>query len=269
MTAYLEQFGTTTLPPALPESDAGTGGSTLQLTPLPWGGQFDGLGSGVAPMPGDKLTRKGRLIGLSTSNLDGLYKTYRLLRGTRAKLYRRNGDTTQHWCWARLIEVKAKWNYENIVHMDLDFEFQMLSPYWYSVTTHNSAGGVSPTGPADLATVLAESGSTLVHCSHSGNIDQPAVVFEITTTAFASMVVVNNTTTGYAFTYTNTINPGAVLAIDTGAMSVVNNGADDYASFTPPANHEEWMHMAPGDNVIVITIVGGGSFTISYHAAFA
>jgi hypothetical protein len=270
MTAYLEQFGSTVLPPALPKSDAGTGGSTLQLTPLPWGGQFDGLGSGVAPMPGDKLAYKSRLIGTSTSSLDGLYKAYRLLRGTRAKLYRRNGDTTQHWCWARLIEVKATWDYEHIVHIDLNFEFQMLSPCWYSVTTHDYSSGVAVAEPDDLTTILAESGeTTTLHITQTGDIDQPAAIFAVTATGYASMVTINNTTTGYSFTYSATINPGDTLVIDTGAMSVQNNGVDDYAHFTPPANHEEWMHIAPGANTLLITIVGGGSFTISYYAAFA
>jgi hypothetical protein len=269
MTAYLEQFGTTVLPPALPESDAGTGGSTLQLTPLPWGGQFDDLGSVKAAMPGDKLTRKGRLIGTDTSNLDGLYKTYRALRGTRAKLYRRNGDTTQHWCWARLIEIKAKWNYENVVFVDLNFEFQMLSPCWYSVTTHDYACAVGGSGLDDLTTVLAESGTTVLHIDHSGNIDQPAVIFTITAIGVVTMVTVNNVTTGYSFSYTGTIDSGNVLVIDTGAMSVQNNLVDDYAHFTPPANHEEWMHIAPGLNKLLVTIVGYGNLIAVYYAAFA
>lgn len=270
MTAYLEQFGTTVLPPALPESDADTGGSTLQISPLPWGGQFDGLGSGVAPMPGDKLTRKGRLIGTSTSNLDALYKAYRSLRGTRAKLYRRNGDTTQHWCWARLIEVKAKWTYENIVHLDLDFEFQMLSPCWYSTTTHSYAWDDMGDGTDDLTTCHAESDVPAdIVIDHTGNIDQPAAIFTITAVSAVTLVTIHNITTGYSFSYNGTLVSGKILVIDTGAMSVQNDGVDDYAHFTPPTNHEEWMHIAPGSNTLEITITGGGNFAAVYYAAFA
>lgn len=271
MTAYLEQFGSTVLPPAMPESDAGTGGSTLQLTPLPWGGQFDGLGSATAAMPGDKLTRKGRLIGVNTGNLDGLYKAYRLLRGTRARLYRRNGDTTQHWCWARLNEVKATWKYENIIHLDLDFEFQMLSPAWYSIGTHSYTWDDMGVSADDLTTCHAESDVlAVVQIDHSGDIDQPAAIFTITALdAAVTLVTIDNTSTDYSFSYNGTIAPGKVLVIDTGAMSVQNDGADDYAHFTPPANHEEWMHIAPGSNTLQVTITGGGRLAVVYYAALA
>jgi hypothetical protein len=272
MTAYLEQFGTVTLPPALPESDAGTGPSVNQLTPMPWGGQFDGLGDGVAPMPGDKLTYKCRLIGTSTSNLDGLYKAYRLLRGTREKLYRRNGDTTQHWSWARLNECKGVWDYEHIVHMDLNFEFQMTSPCWYSTTTHAYDWHIVGIAPADtLLTTLAESkGAAVKYIDHSGNIDQPAAIFTLTAISTVTSVIINNVTTGYSFIYTNTLAAGDVLVIDTGAMSVKKNGVDDYKTyFHPPTNHEEWMHIAPGENKLTINITGGGRLALEYYAAFA
>lgn len=271
MTAYLEQFGTTVLPVAVPKSDAGSGDSKLNLSPLSWGGQFDENGSAAVPMPGGKLGYQCRLFGTDASNLDGLYRPYKVLRGTKAKLYRRNGDTTQHWCWARCKTVDADWTYENIAHIDIKFEFVMTSPCWYSTTQHTYDWHIVGIVAADtLLTTLAESkGSAIQYIDHSGNIDQPAAIFTLTAIGLVTSFIINNVTTGYRFSYTGSLSAGDVLVIDTGAMSVKKNGVDDYASFVPPTNHEEWMHIAPGENKLEINITGGGRLAVAYYAAFA
>ena len=137
------------------------------------------------------------------------------------------------------------------------------------MTTHSYSCAVSPSGPADLATVLAESGTTVLYIDHSGNIDQPAAIFTITATGAVTLVTINNVTTGYSFSYDGALVSGGVLVIDTGAVSVKNDGVGDSNHFHPPMNHEEWMHIAPGENKLLVTIVGGGKLTVVYYAARA
>ena len=269
MSYKIYQFGTTVLPNYNADQDIGLE-APGKYAALPWGGAFDYLGSEKAKPGGYKLNKPCTLYAETEADLLTAYQALRVLVGRRDKLYRlRFADWVVEWSWARFEGIKGVRKSGDKFALNVTLEFYIESPCWYSVTTHSYSGGVASSDPDDLTTALAESGTTVLYIDHTGNIDQPAVIFTITATGTGTLVTINNVTTGYSFSYTGTIVSGNELIIDTGAMSVQNNLVDDYAHFTPPANHEEWMHIAPGENKLLITMVGGGSFTIVYYAAFA
>lgn len=272
MTYRIYRFGSTVLPDYNEEADIGLVVTAKSALDIPSGGALDLFG-GERVMPGSaKILKSCTLHATTEASLLAQFMALRVLVGTRDQLYRmRIAEDVLEWAWARFDNLAAtrKYGQKSLLFQDVKLSFTIYSPAWYSQDTHSYSGGVSPSEPDDLTTVLAESGTTVLHIDHTGNIDQPAVVFTITATGEVTLVTINNTTTGYSFSYNGTLASGTVLVIDTGARSVQNNGVDDYAHFIPPANQEEWMHIAPGANTLLVTMVGGGKFTVDYYAAFA
>lgn len=273
MTYRLYQFGSTILPDYNEESDFGLVINVKRALDLPSGGALD-LFAGERIRPKSrKVTKMCTLHGVTESELQTQMDALQALVGTAERLWRlRIADDNKHWVDASFdgMPWKRKYGSMNRFLQDVQLSFTVYSPAWYSETTHNYSGGVVLAEPDDLTTVLAESGETTVlHIDYTGNIDQPAVIFTITATGTVTLVTINNVWNGYSFSYDGTLISGETLVIDTGAVSVKNNGVDDYAHFHPPANHEEWMHISPGNNALLITIVGGGKFDIVYYAAFA
>jgi hypothetical protein len=273
MTYRIYRFGTTVLPDYNEESNIGLITSGKSALDLPSGGALDLFG-GERVMPGSaKILKICTLHATTESSLLTQFIALRVLVGTRSELYRLIiADDHLEWVFARFdnLDVMRKYGQNSRLFQDVKLSFTVYSPAWYSEGTHNYSGSVSPSEPDDLTTVLAESGATKVlHIDHSGNIDQPAVIFTITAIGNVTLVTINNPTTGYSFSYNGALASGNVLVIDTGAMSVQNNEVDDYAHFLPPANHEDWMRIAPGANTLLLTIVGGGKFILDYYAAFA
>ena len=272
MTYRIYQFGSTVLPDYNEEADIGLAATAKSALDIPSGGALDLFG-GERVMPGSvKIVKSCTLHATTEDGLLTAFIALRVLVGTRAQLYRMIiADDHLEWAWARFenLAVTREYGQKSRFFQDVKLSFTVYSPAWYSQGTHSYSGGVSSSDPDDLTTVLAESGTTVRKIDHSGNIDQPAVIFTVTATGTVTLVTVNNVITGYSFSYNGTLVSGNVLVVDTGAMSVQNNGVDDYAHFIPPTNHEEWMHIAPGENKLLITMVGGGKFTIVYYAAFA
>jgi hypothetical protein len=273
MTYRIYQFGSTVLPDYNEESEIGLVSKSKSALDIPSGGALD-LYAGEKVLPGAaKPTKSCTLHATTEAGLLASMIALRVLVGTRAKLYRMIVDDNHlEWAWARFDNLAAtrKYGAQSRYFQDVRLSFTVYSPAWYSQDTHYYSSGVAPSEPDDLTTLLAESGETTVlHVYHSGNIDQPAAIFTITATGTVTLVTINNATTGYSFRHNGTLFSGKTLVIDTGAVSVLNDGVDDYAHFTPPANHEDWIHIAPGANTLLITIVGGGKFTMEYYAAFA
>ena len=55
--------------------------------------------------------------------------------------------------------------------------------------------------------------------------------------------------------------PARGWSIDCGALSVLNNGNENYVYFSLTANHkiDDWLRLEPGANTVVVTITGGGT----------
>jgi hypothetical protein len=71
--------------------------------------------------------------------------------------------------------------------------------------------------------------------------------------------------------FTGTIADGTSLVVDTGAQSVLNDGANAYDDFQPTAYHKEdpWLLLAPGNTDVYVAWVGGGittTITFDYWA---
>jgi len=272
MTYRIYRFGDTTLPDYNEEMPIGRAVTAKSALDIPSGGALD-LFAGERIKPGStKITKSCTLHATTEASLLAKFIALRVLVGTRDQLFRLIiADDHLEWAWARFdnLDVTRKYGQISRFFQDVRLTFTVYSPAWYSQDMHSYACSVSPSGPADLATVLAESGTTVLNIDQTGNIDQPDAKFTVTAIGAVTSVIVHNSTTGYSFSYTGSLPAGSVLVIDTGAMSVLKDGVDDYAHFTPPANHDEWMHIAPGSNKLVITITGGGNLIVEYYAAFA
>lgn len=278
MSYKIYQFGTTVLPNYNADQDIGLEAPS-KYAALPWGGAFDYMGNETIRPGGHKLNKPCTLLSemvttlqAAKDNLDSEYRALQVLVGTEAKLYRmRLANGVIEWAWARLEGIKGARKSGDILTLSFTLEFYVRSPCWYSVNTHAYDWLIVGIAPADtLLTTLAESkGAAVKYIDNTSNIDQPAAIFNLTAISTVTSVIINNTTTGYSFSYTGTLAAGDTLVIDTGAMSVKKNGVDAYSLFVPPANHEEWMHIAPGENKLTININGGGRLALEYYAAFA
>jgi hypothetical protein len=272
------QFGTMVLPNYNADQDIGLEAPS-KYAALPWGGAFDYLGGEKARPGGYKLNKPCTLLSevvttfqAAKEELQSEYNALKVLVGSEDKLYRlRFADGVMEWAWARLEGIKGTRKSGDILTLSFTLEFYIESPCWYSTTMHAYDWHIVGIAPADtLLTTLAESkGAAVKYIDNTSNIDQPAALFTLTAISTVTSVIINNTTTGYSFSYTGTLAAGDTLVIDTGAMSVKKNGVDAYSLFVPPANHEEWMHIAPGENKLTINITGGGRLALEYYAAFA
>lgn len=277
MSYVLERFGSVNLPGYDAASEIGAGPARLWLLPLPGGGLFDGLGSSQAPVGDVKISDQASLLGSSKADLETQFKTLRALIGKRDKLYRRlEGAGALEWCYARLANIRVLRRSEHVFSLDVGLEFAMISRAWYAESAQNVYNADPLDAADDLTTTGAESPAAYpvtLNFTHAGNVDQPDVTFTITAgSGNVTAVTIQNTTTGHQFSWSGTLAAGNSLVIDCGALSVKNNGADDYNAFTPPTNKEEWMVFRPGLNALSISITEAGTesaIRVQFYDAYA
>jgi hypothetical protein len=247
----LIKFGTTNLPIYDFSWDAGTPESVQALVRSVGGPAFDAYGTDDAPasMP---YTLNYKCIALAATaaalrtTLDGL----RVLRGKRLKLYRQaEDDDTEHWAWARLIQVSA----DNRVS-DSKMIWQALT-----LTFQVSTGWNGADHSEDFA--LTAGDTTACAMDNDGNV--PVADCVLTVTAGDAAITALTVTIGAvcSFTYDGTIAIGESLVIDCGAFSVLNDGDDAYADFELNAGHSvlEWLRLEPGETTVAVAITGGGT----------
>lgn len=278
---HLTAFGSQNLPLRRPSEYQGAGAAGTHLTPMVSGGLYDGYGSDRTPLRGQAISYTGTLAqgidGFTTASAFELEdKALRLLAGTSAKLYRywETGATTQ-WTYARCAAVNATRVPADRIWLDFTFDFIQKSYCWFGAWHQVSFYDVGDAiDPDSLPRTGAESGTgavTLTGVSNSGNLNQHIVKITVTADggAVTAFDLVNNTT-GHTIGWAGTLADTKALVIDTGALSVENDGTGEYSLLTYLATLENWFELAPGDNSITCTVTGGpASVVFEYYAAWA
>lgn len=269
MTYRLYQFGNTVLPDYNEESDAGLTATAKAALNIPTGGALDLFGGERIPMGSSKPTKACTLHATTEAGLLASFMALRALVGTRAKLYRmRIADGLLEWAWARFDKLAATRKYSGgsaRFFQDVSLSFTMFTPAWYSPTESEYPISFEAPNDDDLTTCLVEGDYAMLTIFNGGNLPQPNVIFEFTATSLITHIEVVNTTNGYIWVYDSTVHIGDTLVIDSGEMSVENDGVDDYAHFTPPVNKERWFELQAGTNRVSITIDGDADIYIHFY----
>lgn len=276
MAYTLYQFGSTTLPTYNTDYDISALAAMLNLTQTA-SGAFDNDGADrnrqtfPQPLSYKAIVATG-VLSTNRSTLDAL----RASVGTRNKLYRVADDNSDtQWCYARQVSMPQTRPYGNRNHLhEITINFQQLSPWcgglhgvgWTldSGVVLDDARTLDETPPTALTT-----GVTLITINNAGNLPSyDALIQVVAASSSISSLTIWNLTTECRLYYAGTLVAGQTLQIDTGACSVLNNGANDYTHLTvdyPVHKNERWMEFAPGDNQLAIVRFGGGSSsTISF-----
>jgi hypothetical protein len=259
MTWQLYSFASVVLPTGSPLLPVGAPPAYTAGVNLPGGAYFDQEGThhGGPKLPYELRLRVTALAASHTALETALFALTEL-SGLRGTLIRVLADgSTQQWCTAKLLSVPASGDVQNVRSQPLELVFQVQS-YWYKATaiTNTTTLNTSP----KTVTLL-----------NAGNARVTDAVITVTagSAAITSLTIAR---TGYSeLQYTGTIAAGKALVIDTGAWSVLNDGADAYtAEFQRTSNHIEntWFRLprsTPSGTAFTVTIVGGSTdSTISF-----
>lgn len=263
----LTQFGGVTLPRYNASEPLRTGDARPAIATGP-GGSTDAYGSDAWPVvwPQD-LQLHASFVERNNWQILTAINALTAAVGTRAKLYRRlfASDEVQ-WCHARLIGVTPAFSHRNIAHQDMDLTFQQWSPwyglYWGPVgdlTSEQIIAGVTATGTA--ATALDASPKSLV-LYNNGNRPIESMIVTVTAAGTAITALTLAISGVATLAYSGSIAAGQALVIDTGAMTVKNNGTADYANLARSTGHaiDGWLRLAASvPTTLTVTKTGGST----------
>jgi hypothetical protein len=180
------------------------------------------------------------------------------LNAGESKLWALRRDGTHLWAWAKCNRGRWPEDYNTKLHLPVELEFYCREGVWYGETQGTSGNITQATSSPYVLT--------------SNGVLPANAVFTITPSGGAlASVTVTNTTNGYTFTYTGTVNSGQALVVDAGAWSVKNNGVGAYAGFAYGAGQQNWMRLAPGANAFTISKTGpatGWTATLTWFDTF-
>lgn len=255
----LTQFGSADLPTWEPEHGLGAASNVLVM-PLPGGGVFDVAGAEIAPSAPRLITCRGVYVD---TEVDAAYTAIMRQLGRRDQLKRkRDNDSSEEWCYARLQEVRADRTAEFPTTLPVELDFAMISPCWY---------GIDKSADYTLDAV-----PKIVTLTNGGNARVANAV--VTVTAHGSAITQVKVTalklqdlqwiTLSEFQWDGTLAAGNSLIIDCGALTVTNNGLNAYKGFRLTANHkqDDWLRIEPGENTVRISRTGGDNQSTAHIA---
>jgi hypothetical protein len=281
MSYRIYKFGSTTLPTARITGTFGTGGSLETGIPL-IGGMIDTRGDGYVNLRLPHEIVYGAWIVDTAANAMSALQALQALRGVRARLYRINEyDDTEHWAYARLMQVRAPWQYQRKTMQPVDLTFQMLTP-WYEDAYNTTAwtlddgklfdDGLFFDQGGGVAVTLATA-TTVTTLNNGGNAPSRYFWVEVTakTSAITSLSIIIGADQRNYVTWTGTLLADKTLIIDGRSRTVKNNGVNETGSITLSSlTHvsDYWFELEPGNNSVRITRTGGGATsTIAFRYA--
>lgn len=272
MSYRIYKFGTTTLPSTRLTGTFGTGPS-VETAVGTVGGMHDTHGNGYAPLRLPYEIVYSCWIVDTAANTHAKLAAWQALRGVRAKLYRLNEyNSKEHWCYARLMQVRAPWQYQRKTMQPLELLFYVMTPWyeeycagaWYLDDGEDLDAGLYLDGSCSVQVTLDES-LNVTQLSNGG--DAPTNNISVTITAQTSnitgvTILIAAGTVTCCVVWTGTLAIGKTLVINGLNHKVTNDNAPDTGTTTinttvHTANH--WLELAPGLNTVTITRVGGGA----------
>lgn len=215
----------------------------------------DELGNFIVDELGDNIVVGGDYITSLRNQTDDLKRKI----GRVGYLVRkREDDSTLQQKTARLLKAKQKGTVDDVKRVaNVEILWETRDPAWrdQALTT---------------ASVSYTAGANVLTCTIDGTEDITDAIIRVTATTDTSTVRV--VYAGVDWTYTSTITAGNVLVIDTGRLTVKNNGVGDYTHFDLPTNQskQSWLYLANGSNIISITITSGtGTFSVEWNNQWA
>jgi hypothetical protein len=272
MSYRIYKFGSTELPSTRLTGTFGTGPS-LETAIASVGGMHDTQGDGYASLRLPHEIVYSCWIVDTAANTHAKLAAWQAQRGVLAKLYRLNEyDSTEHWCYARLMQVRAPWQYQRKTMQPLELLFYVMTP-WYEDSCAGSwvldDGEVLDDGLfLDAACAVQKTlttSTTDTTLTGGGNAPTNHVVVSITartsTITAASVYIVAGDVTCY-ISWAGTLLADKTLVIDGRNQKVTNDGAPDTGTMTVnTAIHTSnyWLEIAPGSNSLTVTRSGGGA----------
>lgn len=280
---YLERFVTAETTPrtlVLPTSDANTplslGPARVSLYPLTGGGALNQRGSTERATRGDSAIDYPCIIsGASPEERQHNEDDAKSFMGYQGKLYMLMSDDTHRWVDCVMLDTSGSLEPESARHTRATLSWSVISEHWNGSSREGAlTADFYLAADADLITTVTQALTAgvpaTVALANGGNIEQSSV--EITVTAQGGAVTaltITSATTGHSFSWAGSLAAGASLVIDTGALSVLASGFDDYDGFTAPTNKNEWMQLARGANAWTVTATGANAaLTAKYYDAW-
>ena len=278
MAYYLERFGTITLPAAMSiETAAPVAAAERIVSTVAGAFDADGAGRSAQRFP-HTLTYQAIVdeatLAAQRTALDAL----RAAVGTRAYLYRRaDDDAAVQRALCRLVAMPHDRQFEHQGYLPIRLEFRQLTAWQGQATSWTLDDGELFDDGLDLdssdyyAAISSSPSSQAV--TNGGNLPVSSVVITINAGAgaLANPII---TAPNMDLRWAGLIPAGQSLVIDSGALSVLLNGADAYSGLYFGGTHtiENWIELAAGASVVALTVGGtltGASWSIDFREAWS
>lgn len=279
MSYTFDRFGSITLPTYNREiSMAPVGAAELIVSTIAGAFDADGTGRSGQRFP-HTLTVEVIVSEADSGDQRAALDALRAAVGTRAYLYRTaDDDGTTHKTLCRLVGMRQERSYEQRrAYQPIRLEFRQLGPWQGQATSWTlDDGELLDDGldfdSSDYYSVISTSPDSQA-VTNGGNLPATSVVITINagSGALGNPII---TAPGMDLRWAGLIPAGQSLIIDSGALSVLLNGADAYSGLYFGGTHtiENWIELAPGASVVTLTIGGtltGASWSIDFREAWA